>query len=420
MFTMPYSAGVLLRQADLLCAESFRPLTARLHATQPHQALERVFVEPRLRALRAIAGQQVTNLCPDMLRAQLHISIRRCEIAIPFRNLILQYQVIAKRVPGQLADEAVVLMSVVAPVSEHQVRPRRTLERLEALLDRRVLGRKVAVAKRVNNDLGALRTAQKAPGTRAHLFRPFGRCGKRNPAHSTAGILEKLQQRAAAAYVNVVAMSSQTQNAQGPRPAPAAKFQFKHDEPAPNGASRFAAAPDHPWAGSLCLHSVESKLVLERIHRLPEPRVSIGRQQALRDQTLERLHDELLTLLYIVKDLPAQNEVPAVEPPFALIQSPELLDKPGAIGCDDMKGLRTSDRSKAGHDVLFLEIPDHLVQRQVRYAIRIVGQKHRLALQILADPTQTLSDVTVQTRIDEGDSPVIEVAGEKFYVVTAA
>ena len=58
------------------------------------------------------------------------------QIAVVLGDLVLQDQVVSERVPGQVGDQAVVLMPVVAVVSEHQIGVELPLQGLEPVLDR--------------------------------------------------------------------------------------------------------------------------------------------------------------------------------------------------------------------------------------------------------------------------------------------
>jgi hypothetical protein len=59
------------------------------------------------------------------------------EVALVLGDLVLQDQVVAEGVPGQLGDQPVVLMAVLQPVGEDQVGGDLALEPLEVLLDGR-------------------------------------------------------------------------------------------------------------------------------------------------------------------------------------------------------------------------------------------------------------------------------------------
>ena len=50
-----------------------------------------------------------------------YVQIGPTHIAIPFRNLVLKNAVVAKSIPGEPANVAVVLMSVSLPMGEDKV-----------------------------------------------------------------------------------------------------------------------------------------------------------------------------------------------------------------------------------------------------------------------------------------------------------
>ena len=55
----------------------------------------------------------------------------RPEVAVDLRNLVLEDQVVAERVPRQLAGEPVILVEVVPGVREHELRVDAALQILE-------------------------------------------------------------------------------------------------------------------------------------------------------------------------------------------------------------------------------------------------------------------------------------------------
>ena len=48
-------------------------------------------------------------------------AVGRAEIAVEFRDLVFENPVIPKRVPGQVREQAVILMAVVPVVGQHQI-----------------------------------------------------------------------------------------------------------------------------------------------------------------------------------------------------------------------------------------------------------------------------------------------------------
>ena len=79
--------------------------------------------------------------------------VRRAEVAVVLRDLVLEDQVIAERVPRQLAGVAVVLMQVVPLVREDEVGRHLALQLLEPVLDAAAVVREVAVAEALDDDL---------------------------------------------------------------------------------------------------------------------------------------------------------------------------------------------------------------------------------------------------------------------------
>src|SRR5205085_1498291 len=65
----------------------------------------------------------------------VHEEVRRAEVAVVLRHLVLEDQVVSERVPRQLAQEAVVLVQVVPVVGEDHVRLDLALELLEGAFD---------------------------------------------------------------------------------------------------------------------------------------------------------------------------------------------------------------------------------------------------------------------------------------------
>ncbi len=88
-----------------------------------------------------------TLRCADRL-VERDETVRRAEVAVELRNLVLQNQVIPERVPGQIRQHAVILVPVVPIVRQHEVRSTR-LQRLEDRLDLGAVVGEEAVAEAV-------------------------------------------------------------------------------------------------------------------------------------------------------------------------------------------------------------------------------------------------------------------------------
>ena len=78
------------------------------------------------------------------------VEIRLPQVAIPLGDLVLQNQVIAERLPGDVRDDPVILVAVVAAMSENHVRRERSLDRFEHVLDLAQGGGEVPVAELVD------------------------------------------------------------------------------------------------------------------------------------------------------------------------------------------------------------------------------------------------------------------------------
>ena len=86
------------------------------HSAQAHQRHESFFGKPVLVPLRAERRLKV----PDLLSARSHIegheAVGRAKIAIELGDLVLENQMIAEGVPGEIRQRAVVLMAILAIV----------------------------------------------------------------------------------------------------------------------------------------------------------------------------------------------------------------------------------------------------------------------------------------------------------------
>jgi hypothetical protein len=135
---------------------------------------------------------------------------------------------VAEGVPGQLRDQPVVLVGVVAPGDDHQVGRDLTLQVLEHLLDLRPRPGEEAVPERLEDHAGPL-----------HVLEERGRAGGRLPlAHPVGGQHHpgdvqrdpgggQLQDGPAAADLDVVGMGADDKDLQGP-PVGRAELQWDH------------------------------------------------------------------------------------------------------------------------------------------------------------------------------------------------
>src|SRR5262245_35456801 len=109
--------------ADLLGIERLRetPTRGRLDPAQPHQRQEGVLAEPGLAALRRKALADGARLLVRGGGVERNEEVRRAEVRVVLRDLVLEDEMVAEGVPGQLPDRAVVLVQIALVVREDQI-----------------------------------------------------------------------------------------------------------------------------------------------------------------------------------------------------------------------------------------------------------------------------------------------------------
>src|SRR5207237_8618965 len=103
-------------------------------AAKPEERAKGLLVEP---VLASLAGEHTERiqLPGDVIRLHWNVEVGLTEIAIPFRYFIFPDLMRPERVPGQLVDQAMILMSVVARMSQNEIRIGRLQELFKELLD---------------------------------------------------------------------------------------------------------------------------------------------------------------------------------------------------------------------------------------------------------------------------------------------
>ena len=119
---MPSSA--LRRDDDFWSVERLSVSRGRgaLEPAQAHQPAKRLRVVPVLSRLGREVTKHEIELAIDHVVFERNVQIWAPEVAVPLRDLVLEDQVIAERVPRELAGEAMVLVPVIARVGEHERR----------------------------------------------------------------------------------------------------------------------------------------------------------------------------------------------------------------------------------------------------------------------------------------------------------
>ena len=143
------------------------------------------------------------------LDRQLDVCVRAPEVSVPFRDFVLEHQVVAEGVPGQFAEEPVILVQVVPRVRQHEVGVELGLERLEQVLDLAADVRKEPVAEAVDRHR-AVGPGEERGGARPRLVGPRSRRGEDDPRDADAWVgAHKREDRPAASDLDVVGVRAE-------------------------------------------------------------------------------------------------------------------------------------------------------------------------------------------------------------------
>src|ERR1039457_3621456 len=111
-------------QHQLAAVESFGVAAGSIafHPAQPHEGKKRVLLKPGFGILGLEGIHDVTDLLLAHFRLERHEHARLSQVTVVFRNLVFQNQMVPKCIPGQFRDQTMVLVRVLAVVSEDEVR----------------------------------------------------------------------------------------------------------------------------------------------------------------------------------------------------------------------------------------------------------------------------------------------------------
>src|SRR5215472_6764151 len=123
------------------------------NAAKPHQGLESFCPKPSPGRLRPEVAHEQLDFPLRNAARERDEQIGAAEVPLVLGDLVLCNQVIPKRVPGELSEDAVVLMKVVDSVGQYQIGLDSGLETLKLFLDRGANERKEALAKGVDLNL---------------------------------------------------------------------------------------------------------------------------------------------------------------------------------------------------------------------------------------------------------------------------
>ena len=187
-----------------------------LHAADSMHSLKGVFGQP---GLVALCLKNVTDIL-DFAFAQFPFErneiVGRAQIAVIFGNFVLQNQMVAPGIPGQIRYGAMVLVPVVPVVREDEVRQNNLFEFLEGFLDFCSFVGKEAVAKALDDNLLAVRVLQKEGRAVARLAFALASGTENDPEKlQVAPRGEHLQNGSPAADFNIVGMRPKAQDFEG-------------------------------------------------------------------------------------------------------------------------------------------------------------------------------------------------------------
>src|SRR6185503_9634270 len=174
---------------------------------------EELFGEPALSALALELVEKVAHLPPADLVVQVDEQVRRAEVSVELRDLVLQDHVVPERVPGELRDQSVILVPILAVMGEDEVRRHPPLDLLEEALHRLPRVRQEAVPEVLDHDLLPLDVAQDGTGARQR-FRPSPRVRREDDPRDggRVTVLEKLEDRPTAADLDVVTVRTEAEH----------------------------------------------------------------------------------------------------------------------------------------------------------------------------------------------------------------
>ena len=174
-------------------------------------------------------------------------------------------------------------------------------------------------------------------------------------------------------------------------------------------AGRRGCDPAPGWVARL-VEVLEALAILDRVHRAKEPFVRVRDQLALVDQASERLFHELVARLDHVEDPPLQDQEAAVDPDVGAAQLLDGGDVPLPVGRDHVRiELRTDGEEHRCFPAVTKGLDD-LRKRSVRQPVAVGREELLIVAEVRLHSLQPLSDRGVQTRVDEGNPPLVQIA----------
>lgn len=145
---------------------------------------------------------------------QAHEEIGRAKIAVVLWNFVLQDEVVAKCIPGQLTDHSVVLVKVASVMGQNQIGLKLSLEPLKFRFQTFVKRGEIAVAVTVKSDFPGLRSGEEQSRRPCCFLLSNGRAAEYVPVDfASRFFVKEAEDRAATSDFDVVRVRTQTKYA---------------------------------------------------------------------------------------------------------------------------------------------------------------------------------------------------------------
>jgi hypothetical protein len=212
----PRGHGRAASKHNFSAIESFRVPGCRFYASDAQDGLEAVAREPMFVALTFENAQEVVDFSRTGAIVKGHKQVGLSKIAIVLEDFVFENQVLAKSVPGQIGNDPVILMAVVAIMGEDKVRREAIFQVFEIFFNIGGYIGKKAVAELFHPHLLPPHTTKKDLAAAQRFFPALGIRTEHNPVEFDSGLLcHPAQNGAAATDLDVITMRPQAKDPAG-------------------------------------------------------------------------------------------------------------------------------------------------------------------------------------------------------------
>ena len=188
-------------------------IRSTLDSTDSMHGPETLGGEPMLGGLSSKMLQKQFNLAGANFLRERQKNVRAPKISIVLEDLVLQDQMISERIPGQIGQNAVILVTIVAQMSEDDLRFEAGFDFLKPIFDRGPFAWKIALAKRPDLDLLALNGGQVFICAVERFFRPGTWRTEDYPTDfQIRNLRHQTEHRSARADFDIVRVCTETKN----------------------------------------------------------------------------------------------------------------------------------------------------------------------------------------------------------------